>query len=145
VRERGRGSALYSGACSGACSSPDIVRLGATLCNTSPLCNLMSCMHSCEIAACFQIIGVCDEGNDLFFYLGTGTPKTAITGGSGGSARCTTWRDYRTGTAMDCETFAVELLLKGVSLDTVSMLLGHKSIKTTERHYAPWIKIGRRC
>jgi len=38
------------------------------------------------------------------------------------------------------DTFAVSLLLKGVSLDSVSKLLGHSSIKVTERHYAPWIK-----
>jgi integrase/recombinase XerD len=27
-----------------------------------------------------------------------------------------------------------------VDLKTVSMLLGHTSIKTTEKHYAPWVK-----
>ena len=34
----------------------------------------------------------------------------------------------------------MSLLLKGVSLDSVSKLLGHNSIKITERHYAPWVK-----
>jgi integrase len=38
------------------------------------------------------------------------------------------------------DTFAVSLLLKGVSLDIVSKLLGHRSIKVTERHYSPWVK-----
>lgn len=38
------------------------------------------------------------------------------------------------------DTFAVELLQKGVSLDMVSILLGHSSIKITEKHYAPWIR-----
>lgn len=38
------------------------------------------------------------------------------------------------------DTFSVELLQRGVSIETVSLLLGHKSIKTTERHYAPWVK-----
>ena len=38
------------------------------------------------------------------------------------------------------DTFAVSLLLKGDSLDSVSKLLGHSSIKITERHYAPWVK-----
>lgn len=38
------------------------------------------------------------------------------------------------------DTFAGSLLLKGVSLDGVSKLLGHSSIKITERHYAPWVK-----
>jgi len=38
------------------------------------------------------------------------------------------------------DTFAVSLLLRGVSLDSVSKLLGHSSIKISERHYAPWVK-----
>ncbi len=35
------------------------------------------------------------------------------------------------------DTFAVELLLAGVLLDRVLVLLGHTSIRITERHYAP--------
>ncbi len=38
------------------------------------------------------------------------------------------------------DTFAVELLLHGVPLERVSVLLGHASIRVTERHYAPWVK-----
>jgi integrase/recombinase XerD len=34
----------------------------------------------------------------------------------------------------------VDLLEKGVPLEEVSKLLGHESIKTTERHYAKWVK-----
>ena len=37
------------------------------------------------------------------------------------------------------DTFAVDLLEKGVPLEEVSKLLGHESIKTTERHYAKWV------
>jgi integrase/recombinase XerD len=38
------------------------------------------------------------------------------------------------------DTFAVELLLAGVPLDTVSILLGHSSVKITEKHYKPWVQ-----
>lgn len=38
------------------------------------------------------------------------------------------------------DTFAVRLLEQGVSLETVSLLLGHSSVKVTERHYKPWVK-----
>jgi len=38
------------------------------------------------------------------------------------------------------DTFAVDLLEKGVPLEEVSKLLGHESIKTTERHYARWVQ-----
>jgi len=37
-------------------------------------------------------------------------------------------------------TFAVELLLAGVPMERVSILLGHQSIRVTERHYAPWVR-----
>ncbi len=38
------------------------------------------------------------------------------------------------------DTFAVSLLLKGVRIEQVSILLGHSSIKVTERSYAPWVR-----
>jgi integrase len=37
-------------------------------------------------------------------------------------------------------TFAVELLLAGVPMERVSMLLGHSSVRVTERHYAAWVR-----
>jgi integrase len=40
------------------------------------------------------------------------------------------------------DTFAVSLLLKCVQLPHVSILLGHASVKITERHYAPWVTSG---
>jgi len=38
------------------------------------------------------------------------------------------------------DTFAVELLLAGVPIERVSVLLGHSSVKITEKHYAPWVR-----
>lgn len=38
------------------------------------------------------------------------------------------------------DTFAVELLLKGVPIDQLSILLGHSSLTVTEKHYSPWVK-----
>jgi integrase len=38
------------------------------------------------------------------------------------------------------DTFAVELLLAGVPLKRVSILLGHTSVRITEKHYAPWVR-----
>jgi integrase/recombinase XerD len=38
------------------------------------------------------------------------------------------------------DTAAVEWLRAGIPLEEVSKLLGHASIRTTEKHYAPWVK-----
>ena len=38
------------------------------------------------------------------------------------------------------DTFATGLLLQGVSLEQVSVLFAHSSIRITERHYAPWVR-----
>jgi integrase len=38
------------------------------------------------------------------------------------------------------DTFAVGLLQAGVPTDRVSVLLGHSSIKVTEKHYSPWVR-----
>lgn len=38
-------------------------------------------------------------------------------------------------------TFAVTLLAAGADIRLVSRLFGHRSIRATERHYNPWIKV----
>lgn len=38
------------------------------------------------------------------------------------------------------DTFAVELLLAGVPIERVSVLLGHQSVRVTEKHYNPWVR-----
>jgi integrase/recombinase XerD len=38
------------------------------------------------------------------------------------------------------DTFSVELLLAGVPIERVSVLLGHQSVKITEKYYSPWIR-----
>ena len=38
------------------------------------------------------------------------------------------------------DTFAVELLLAGVPIERVSFLLGHQSVRVTERHYNRWVR-----
>lgn len=42
------------------------------------------------------------------------------------------------------DTFATNLLLKGVSLENVAILLGN-TVRVCEKHYAPWIKARQRA
>jgi integrase/recombinase XerD len=37
------------------------------------------------------------------------------------------------------DTLAIVALQAGVPIDRVSVLLGHKSVRVTEKHYAPWV------
>lgn len=38
------------------------------------------------------------------------------------------------------DTFAVESLLNGMRLEEVSVILGHSSVRITEKHYMPWVR-----
>ena len=83
-----------------------------------------------------------------FFWSGNGLPKSAvadwqrsyrrlfklanITKADGSPKRCHPH--------MFRDTFAVEMLLASVPIDQVSLLLGHASVKITEKSYAPFVK-----
>ena len=83
-----------------------------------------------------------------FFWSGNGDPQTACKGWRRSLTRLFTVANIRKpdGTLKRChahmfrDTFAVELLNKGVPIDRVSLLLGHSSVKVTEKHYAPFVK-----
>jgi site-specific recombinase XerD len=88
-----------------------------------------------------EAIAECDEGNEYYFYRNIGKPKSAITEWQQRLKLVYTMAGVVDGHSHRLrDTFSVELLQKGISLETVSMLLGHTSIKTTQRHYAPWVK-----
>jgi integrase/recombinase XerD len=83
-----------------------------------------------------------------FFWSGDGKPKSAVADWQRALYRLYKLADLKLadGTPKRChahmfrDTFAVESLLAGIPLQDVSLLLGHSSIKTTERHYAPFVK-----
>jgi integrase/recombinase XerD len=83
-----------------------------------------------------------------FFWSGNGKLKSAVADWQRSLARVFALADIKKhdGSLKRChphmfrDTFAVECLLAGVPLDQVSILLGHSSIKITEKHYAPWVK-----
>jgi integrase/recombinase XerD len=83
-----------------------------------------------------------------FFWSGNGHPKSAVADWQRSYRRLFNLAELKKpdGTCkrsfphMFRDTFAVEMLLAGVPLEQVSILLGHKSVKITEKHYAPWVK-----
>jgi len=83
-----------------------------------------------------------------FFWSGNGHPKSAVADWQRAFRRLfevaalqkPDGSPKRSHPHMFRDTFAVELLLAGVPIDQVSVLLGHKSVKITEKHYAPWVK-----
>lgn len=82
-----------------------------------------------------------DEGDEYFFYRSSGTPKTAITDWQWRLRKVYDLAGVKDGHSHRLrDTFSVDLLSRGVSIETVSRLLGHKNIAVTQRHYAPYVK-----
>ncbi len=78
--------------------------------------------------------------NEHFFWTGASKPKSAVGDWQRALKRLFTLAVVPTGHAHRFrDTFAVELLLAGVPMERVSILLGHHSVRITEKHYAPWV------
>ncbi len=76
-----------------------------------------------------------------YFWTGLSKPKSAV-----GDWQRSLKRLFELGRVPDAhahrfrDTFSAELLLAGVPIERVSILLGHQSVRITEKHYAPWVK-----
>lgn len=79
-------------------------------------------------------------GAEYFFWSGNGKPKSVVSDWQRSFRKLFRIAQIAGHPHRFRDTFAVELLLAGVPLDQVSVLLGHSSIKVTEKHYAPWVK-----
>jgi integrase/recombinase XerD len=84
-----------------------------------------------------------------FFWTGKGHPRSATKSYQRSLAKLFRLANimHSDGTHKRCHshmfrhTFAIELLLSGeVKIEQISALLGHRSIKITEKHYLPWVK-----
>lgn len=83
-----------------------------------------------------------NSNKSYFFWSGNGHPKTTVDDWWRTLSRIFKHANLgkRCHPHMLRDSFAIGLLLKGVSMETVSKLLGHTSIRVTEKHYAPWVK-----
>ncbi|MHB8390591.1 MAG: tyrosine-type recombinase/integrase, partial [Acidobacteriaceae bacterium] len=88
-----------------------------------------------------EALAVCDEGNAYYFWSGVGKVKSMITAWQERLKKVFVIAGIENGHGHRFrDSFAVSLLAKGVPVHIVSVLLGHSSIKTTEKHYSPWVK-----
>lgn len=78
---------------------------------------------------------------NYFFWSGNGLPKTTVADWQRSLRKLFDIANVKGGHAHRFrDTFAVELLLAGVPIDQVSVLLGHSSVKITEKSYTPWVQ-----
>jgi len=83
-----------------------------------------------------------------FFWSGHGLPKSAVADWQRALRRLFKIADLRhaDGEPKRCHahmfrhTFSIEMLLSGVPIEDVARLLGHASIKTTEKYYSAWVQ-----
>jgi integrase len=86
------------------------------------------------------IAGV-EQGREFLFYDRIGTPKSCITEWQKRLKLVYEFAGIPDGHSHRLrDTFSVDLLSHGIPIEYVSKLLGHTSVRTTERHYAPWVK-----
>lgn len=87
-----------------------------------------------------------------FFWSGNGDPESCVADWQRTFRRLFKIADLRMSDGvpkrahphMFRDTFSVELLLSGAPIEEVQILLGHTSIKTTEKHYGPWVRARQR-
>lgn len=88
-----------------------------------------------------ELLALPNSNPKYFFWSGNGTAKTAA-----GYLTKMLKKVFDEAGIVDGhphrlrDTAAVELLKAGVDIRAVSKFLGHQSVKTTERYYAPWNK-----
>lgn len=94
-------------------------------------------LHKDAVAA----LNAIPQNGPYFFWTGNSTTKS--TNGNWQRALKRVFKRARvpTGHAHRFrDTFAGELLLAGVPLERVGIMLGHQSVRVTERHYSPWVR-----
>ena len=74
-----------------------------------------------------------------FFWSGAGEVKSCVNDWQRTLSRLSKLSGVKFHAHMLRDTFAVELLQKGVSLENVATLLG-SSMRIAEKHYSPWVK-----
>jgi len=93
-----------------------------------------------HLGECLEGMGKIDNRTTHIFWSSLGNPKSCVGDWQRSLRRLFKLAGVKGHPHMFRDTFAVGLLQKGVPLETVSVLLGHASIRITEKHYSPWVK-----
>lgn len=89
-----------------------------------------------------------NSNETYFFWTGAGKPKTIVSNWQRSYTKLfelaalkeSDGAPKRSFPHMLRDSFAVEALLSGMRLEEVSTILGHSSVKVTEKHYMPWVR-----
>jgi integrase/recombinase XerD len=91
-----------------------------------------------------ELLAVLNGNAAYIFWTGNGEERTAVSQWQDDFRKLFKDSGIKAGGNMVShrlrDTFAVDMLQNGVPLEEVSKLLGHESIKTTEKSYAKWVK-----
>ncbi len=88
-----------------------------------------------------RALGAIPKSGRYFFWTGNGKVKSTVGNWQRALKLLFELAEVPTGHAHRFrDTFAVEMLLAGIPLERVSILLGHQSVRITEKHYAPWVR-----
>ena len=80
-------------------------------------------------------------GSQFYFWSGESKPKSAVGDWQRSLAKLFELAKVHGAHAHRVrDTFAVESLLAGIPIEQVSALLGHQSLRVTERHYSPGVR-----
>ena len=83
------------------------------------------------------------NGNPYFFWTGNGLRKSAVADWQRALRRLFKLAKVNGNPHMFRHTFATDLLSKGIPIEDVSVLLGHRSVRITEAYYSHWVKARR--
>ena len=90
-----------------------------------------------------QALAKIENGSTYFFWTGNGLRKSAVADWQRALRKLFEIAEVTGNPHMFRHTFATDLLSRGIPIEDVAVLLGHKSVRITEAYYSHWIKARR--
>ncbi|MDR3676509.1 MAG: tyrosine-type recombinase/integrase [Acidobacteriota bacterium] len=88
-----------------------------------------------------EALGRAPISQRFFFWTGSSKPESATKNWQKSLGELFRTAGIVNGHALRFrDTLAVDMLMAGVPIERVSVVLGHSSVKITEKYYAPWVR-----